>query len=161
MAEINTPAPKTSGRKIRATKLSTKIDMTPMVDLGFLLITFFMLTTTLQKPKVMPLGMPEPSIHKFQIKDSKGLTIILDKDRQIKYFNGVEGEIKTSNFKDIRSVLLENRSKIGQGFFVIIKANDGASYGSLVDILDELAITSCESYAIAAISEKDRGRLAP
>jgi biopolymer transport protein ExbD len=148
MAEINTSAPKANGRRIRSARISTKIDMTPMVDLGFLLITFFMLTTTLQKPKVMPLGMPEPSIKTMPVKDSNALTVILEKDRKIKYFNGLKGQEKLSNFKDIRSVLLENRARIGEGFFVIIKANQGATYGSLVDILDELAITSCPSYAI-------------
>ena len=59
MAEISQEGGGKKGGKVRSKKMSTKIDMTPMVDLGFLLITFFMLTTTLQKPKTMQLNMPE------------------------------------------------------------------------------------------------------
>ena len=47
------------GDKVRAKKMSTKIDMTPMVDLAFLLLTFFLLTTTFNKPKTMEVNMPD------------------------------------------------------------------------------------------------------
>ena len=59
MAEISQSSGSSSRVRIRSKKLSTHIDMTPMVDLAFLLLTFFILTTTLNKLKVMEIGMPE------------------------------------------------------------------------------------------------------
>ncbi|HEY0770818.1 MAG TPA: biopolymer transporter ExbD, partial [Sphingobacteriaceae bacterium] len=61
MAEISQNASDVSKGRIRATKRSTKIDMTPMVDLAFLLLTFFILTTTFNDPYVIPLPMPDNS----------------------------------------------------------------------------------------------------
>jgi len=70
----------------KSKKLSTRIDMTPMVDVAFLLITFFMLTTTLQKPKTMNLYLPEDVKNpeeQNKVKESQALTIILGKNHQV------------------------------------------------------------------------------
>ena len=72
------------GGKVRSKKMSTRIDFTPMVDLGFLLITFFMLTTTLAKPQILALVMPEKDIKKEDIepvKESKVLTLLLSSQK--------------------------------------------------------------------------------
>ena len=58
MAEISQGSGKKDG-KVRSKKTSTRIDMTPMVDLAFLLLTFFVMTTTLNKPQTMEITMPE------------------------------------------------------------------------------------------------------
>ena len=70
------------GKKVRSKKISTRIDFTPMVDLGFLLITFFMLTTTLQKPQTMQIFLPEKAddIDQPKVKESKVLTLLLGKN---------------------------------------------------------------------------------
>jgi biopolymer transport protein ExbD len=77
------------GGKKRAKKQSTKIDMTPMVDLGFLLLTFFVLTSTFSKPKSMEISFPapvDPNIKQPEVKN--GLNIILTKDHKIFYYKG-------------------------------------------------------------------------
>ena len=77
------------GGKKRAKKQSTKIDMTPMVDLGFLLLTFFVLTSTFSKPKSMELSFPAPPEHPEDApKVKNGLSIILTKDHKIFYYKG-------------------------------------------------------------------------
>jgi Biopolymer transport protein ExbD/TolR. len=90
MAEIQTAdsgARKKGEGKVRAKKLSTRVDLTPMVDLAFLLITFFMLTTTLAKPQIMPVVMPEKKITEEDVvetKESQVLTLLLGgNDRSI------------------------------------------------------------------------------
>src|SRR6202041_3220392 len=74
-------------------KLSTRIDLTPMVDLGFLLITFFMYTTTLAKPKTMEINMPfkDPNVLEppNKVKSSTALTVLLSKDHRIFYYEGI------------------------------------------------------------------------
>src|SRR5580698_2668639 len=90
MAEVNTGGGGGGGKhqKKRAKKLSTRIDMTPMVDLGFLLLTFFMLTTTFSKPKVIGLTPPvKDSTHKTQV-DTTSLTIILSGNNKVYYYKG-------------------------------------------------------------------------
>src|ERR1700755_1207826 len=79
--------------KVRSKKSSTKIDMTPMVDLAFLLLTFFMLTTTFNKPQTMEITMPEkpkPEDKQPLVNDQKVLTLMLGKDNKIYWYIGVK-----------------------------------------------------------------------
>lgn len=92
MAEVNTGdggGGHGKHEKKRAKKASTKIDMTPMVDLAFLLLTFFVLTSTFNKPKTMEINYPDP--HVPVDKDQKvhnAITFIMTKDNGIYYYNG-------------------------------------------------------------------------
>lgn len=91
MAEVNTDDGGGGGKhaKKRAKKSSTKIDMTPMVDLAFLLLTFFVLTSTFSKPKTMEINFPaEPEDKKMETKVNNALTFIMTKDDGIYYYNG-------------------------------------------------------------------------
>ena len=76
------------GGKKRAKKQSTRIDMTPMVDLGFLLLTFFVLTSTFSKPKSMEISFPAPPTGEPPPEVKNGLNIILTKDHKIFYYKG-------------------------------------------------------------------------
>jgi biopolymer transport protein ExbD len=77
------------GGKKRAKKQSTRIDMTPMVDLAFLLLTFFVLTATFSKPKSMELTFPAPPPPDQKPDEvKKGITILLTKDDRIFYYEG-------------------------------------------------------------------------
>jgi len=85
----------------KAKKLSTHLDMTPMVDLGFLLITFFIFTTTMSSPTPMELYMPKDTDKdedQNKAKESGALTIMLSKDNHIYYYEGQLNE-NASNFK--------------------------------------------------------------
>src|SRR3954470_189789 len=79
--------------KVRAKKSSTHIDMTPMVDLAFLLLTFFMLTTTFSKPKTMEINMPDKKDLKpedsTKIKESQALTVLLSANNKIVWYAGL------------------------------------------------------------------------
>src|ERR1700733_5385889 len=96
MAELDTSGgggKKSPGVK-KSKKLSTRVDLTPMVDLGFLLITFFMYTTTLAKPKTMEINMPykDPNMKiedQTKVKESTALTVLLSRDHRIYYYKGI------------------------------------------------------------------------
>ncbi len=116
MAEINTEGGggKKKGKK-RAKKMSTRIDFTPMVDLGFLLITFFMLTTTLSKPNTMEINMPvkDKDADSTMVKESTAMTLILSENDRIFYYFGItDPKVEVTNFsKDgIRKILLEKNA---------------------------------------------------
>jgi biopolymer transport protein ExbD len=97
MAEIAQDSSKgKKGKKKGAKKVSTRIDLTPMVDLGFLLITFFMLTTTMIKPQTMEIAMPSKEKvaeeEQTQVKNSRAITVVLAKDNKVYYYIGTRDE---------------------------------------------------------------------
>lgn len=169
MAEIDTSGGggKHDG-KVRSKKQSTKVDLTPMVDLAFLLITFFMLTTSLNKPKAMDLSMPKKDKELQQdVKESQVLNVLLGKDDQVWYYETSEGkmtDMKNTTFSGtggIRDVILKKQKRVEKQFghtkdqydktIVLIKSAEGAKYKNMVDVLDEMDITGTKIYAIQDI----------
>ena len=153
------------GGKRRTKKMSTRVDMTPMVDLAFLLLTFFMLTTTFAKSNVMELTMPVKSNEPTNVTPSKAMTIILGKGHQVHYFFGLNApkdqtvpaaELKTTSFaaSGIRQVLLQ-RHQQQPGLLVLIKPSPDSKYQDMVDILDEMNITNQKKYALVKITQDD------
>lgn len=123
MADIDVAAGESGHKKgpgvKKAKKLSTRVDMTPMVDLGFLLITFFIFTTTMSTPNTMALTMPKDDVDEkdlTEIKQSGALTIMLGKDNQVYYYEGQLADngsnFKSSNFKDIRQVIIDKKKQV-------------------------------------------------
>lgn len=152
---------KKKGGKVRSKKTSTRIDMTPMVDLAFLLLTFFVLTSTLSKPKTMEITMPEkPKENDKQpeVNEKKVLTLVLGANDKIYWYIGItEPKAEVVNFsKDgVRKVLLQKKSEI-RDMIVLIKAMDEAKYKNMVDILDEMTISNIQRYAIVDITGDDK-----
>ena len=151
------------GGKKRAKKMSTKIDMTPMVDLAFLLLTFFMLTTTFNKPQTMEINMPvkDKTDNPTELKASKALTVILGKNDKVYYYQGLNNgvdpvELKTTDYSDqgIRKVLLDLGNRIPD-LTVLIKPVKTSRYKNIVDILDEMNITNTRRYALVEMNDAD------
>lgn len=151
MAELDTSSGGGKGGKVRSKKQSTRVDLTAMVDLAFLLITFFMLTTSLSKPMAMDIAKPDKDEqnpeNKLEVKQSQTMTILLVKNDKIMWYMGEPGKSQPTieGFSGIRKSLLENQKKVkeatGKDIMVIVKPTDGASYKNFVDIMDELNIT--------------------
>ncbi len=160
MAEINTGGGggKGKGGKVRSKKASTKIDMTPMVDLAFLLLTFFMLATTFNKPQVMEINMPEKPKKEDKIpevNEKKVLNLALGENDQIYYYVGItEPQIKTTDYSGIRNVLREMKSTI-PGLIVLIKPTDKSRYKNVVDMFDEMSIGAVPRYALVEITPEE------
>jgi biopolymer transport protein ExbD len=112
------------GRGVKkAKKLSTRVDMTPMVDLGFLLITFFVFTSTMNEPKSLNLNMPKDDVkedQKTEVKESSVLTILLGKGDKVYYYEGKllpdASNFKSSTFKDIRKVIIDKKAEVKSRF---------------------------------------------
>ena len=177
MAELNTG--EGGGKKkghIRSKKQNAGVDLTAMVDLAFLLITFFMLTTSLSKPQSMNLAMPDKEKvdvpQTLDVADDRTLTILLGEKNQVVWYYGlpdspIEGPTKTGYGKNgVRKVILDKEklvlSKYGdpkKGLIVLIKASKKSNYRNLVDILDEMAIVKVPTYAIVDITPEENAML--
>jgi biopolymer transport protein ExbD len=145
-------------------KLSTRVDMTPMVDLGFLLITFFIFTSTMSTPSSMDLFMPKDTDKKEEqnkAKESGALTILMGKDDHVFYYEGQlspdGSNFKTSSFdpeNGIRKVIInKKRTTPADDLVVVIKPNEEATYKNTVDMLDEMTINEVKRFAMVDISE--------
>jgi biopolymer transport protein ExbD len=103
----------------KAKKLSTRVDMTPLVDLGFLLITFFIFTTTMSTPTTMGLIMPKDEKDPkdlTEVKESAALTIMLGKNDQVFFYMGQlkpdGSNFESTNFKDVRKVIMDKKAEV-------------------------------------------------
>ncbi len=176
MAELDTSSggghKKGPGVK-KGKKLSTRVDLTPMVDLGFLLITFFIFTTTMSQPTALKLFLPDDKVtpeDQNKAKESGVLTILMGADNHIYYY---EGQLKPdgSNFlsasyngeNSIRDVILKKKADVRsrsrdaenpyKDFVVVIKPGVECNYKNVIDILDEMAINVVKKYALVDISD--------
>ena len=154
MADISTQAGTNTG-KVRSKKASTRVDMTPMVDLGFLLITFFILATTLSKSKAMALNAPDKFEQRTEpIKASNVMTVFLGKDNQATYIfgkaAGEDPELKTVSMGyDFRKAVVDNLTKVGgEKFVLVLKPTKESTYKNMVDVLDDMAVIKLKRYAL-------------
>jgi biopolymer transport protein ExbD len=129
-------------------KLSTRVDLTPMVDLGFLLITFFVFTTTMSKPTAMNMNEPKDDPNnQLKVKNSGAMTILLGKGDQVYYYYGelveatVSEQFKSSNYKEMRDLITAKKKATPIGdLMYIIKADKESKFRNAIDILDEMTI---------------------
>jgi len=165
MAEIQEKGGK--GGKGKPKKQSTRIDMTPMVDLGFLLLTFFILTTTFAKPQTMEINMPVKTKNpedQNELKASNALTLLLGANDKIYWYAGLPDaptapgvQITDYSANGLRKILLDRKSN--PDLVVLIKPMDTdketGRYKNMVDVLDEMNITDTRKYAIVDVDPRD------
>lgn len=172
MAEIivssNTKGRQSVGRHL-------KIDMTPLVDLAFLLITFFIFTTSLTDRKGMKLVMPKdgPSM---PLGESNALTLLLGDNNKVYAYAGdwktaqKNGAVKETSYSETtgigavirdRQQQLRSEMKDPAGLMVLIKASDASTYKNTVDALDEMLINGVTKYATVDMSPEERAILFP
>ena len=152
MAEINTS---TKNKDKKYLHKHIRIDLTPMVDLGFLLITFFILTTTMQANTSMRLIMPKDSTDSTEVPRSKTLTFILERHDSIGYYDGLAKEIKHAGFGEMRKMIQQKQISLTNNhinkneLILIIKPTKESSYKNFIDALDEIHINDCKHYFVA------------
>ncbi|PST84825.1 biopolymer transporter ExbD [Pedobacter yulinensis] len=135
-------------------KTAPSTDLTAMVDLAFLLITFFMLTTSLSRFQAMDVARPVPSDRPAHYPASRTLTLVLGKNDRVLWYMGEPGttNMKLAPLPAVRKVLLARKTELlkqQKDLIVIIKPAAASRYSNLVDILDELNITRVKTYTLA------------
>ena len=124
-------------------KLSTRVDLTPMVDLGFLLLTFFVFTTTMSQSTAMNMNEPKDDPNQqLKVKTSGAMTILLGKGNQVYYYYGqlmpetISQDFKSTSFKGIRALILEKKKSTPiDDLMYIIKSDDKSTFKNAIDIL--------------------------
>jgi len=151
----------------RMKKRSLRTDMTPMVDLGFLLITFFVFTAEMSKPAIVNLYMPKDGI-KTPLGNSDALTVLLDDNNRIYYYHGNWKDALATNqvFKTNLSLTdglgmvvrekqqwldVNNKKERRKGLMLLIKAGKKAAYHNIIDALDEVLINKVTKYTILPV----------
>ncbi len=147
--------------KVRSKKQSTRIDMTPMVDLAFLLLTFFILTTKLLQPYIVKLNVPEedPTAKPPEVKNERVLTLLLGDENKIYWFMA-DNKPQLTDFSPngLRKVLFENNAKI-KNMVILIKPSKESVYQNVIDILDEMTITEMKHYYLVDFTDEDDKQL--
>jgi biopolymer transport protein ExbD len=177
MADIDITAGKSRNKKslYKLKKRSTKIDLTPMVDLGFLLITFFMVTTAWTKPHTTNLILPADGTP-TSIGDSVVLTILAGKENKIFYYNGTldrslqSGSFGITNYavqNGIGEIIRKKQSlmdKIHKGgrkdLMVILKPSQDACYENIITLINEMLINQVGRYALVDMDEEEKKLIA-
>jgi biopolymer transport protein ExbD len=163
MAEILSA--KSGGKR----QLPPRVDLTPMVDLGFLLITFFMYTTTLARPTVMELQMPFPTkANVSAIPEESTLVLIPAAGHRFAWYRGnskAEEELHWTNAKGLRELLLSEKKRAAalpseysaqaHRLHLMIHPDTGSNYDDLVRALDEVQIGDVPHYYIGTISTEE------
>ncbi len=157
MGAVDTPQRGGGGRhkKKHKTKkrLGVRIDMTPMVDVAFLLLTFFILTTTFSKPQAMEINLPPDNKVKVETAESNLLTIRVNEKGDIFKNYGIDQPEKIS-MKDLHSFLGE-QIKEKPKLTILLKVDRKAQYHMTVDILDELQIAKINRFSLQPLAEED------
>lgn len=172
MAEMETGNSKKSRTGKRMHKKSTRVDLTPMVDLGFLLITFFVFTTTMAKPRVMGIVSPKDAAEPGDnICESCALTVIPAADNKIYYYEGMlqNNTVMPQTGFDaagLRTLLMDKKRRVKEArgnedqLSLIIRPADESTYRNFVDVLDEVHITGVKRYYIDDITPAERQLIA-
>lgn len=163
MAEINMATNSGGAGVSRSKKHATRVDLTPMVDLGFLLITFFIFTTSMSEPKATNLNMPADGPYTKSAKSGSLTAILLEKNKVFYYHGSLEEAMKNNawaitNFdiaNGIGQVIRQKQAALDQDkangrkdLVFMIKPLEEAAYGNVVDALDEVQINAVGRYAI-------------
>lgn len=172
MAAIENDQVRKPSKQQRLVKKNTRVDLTPMVDLGFLLITFFVFTTQLSVPRAMHLNMPnDKNGPGDNICSSCVLTVLLDADNIIRYYEGMPESnpaIQTTSFapEGIRKILLQKKNEVMRtkgsagDFVLIIKSSPASTFQNFVDIVDEVTINDVKHYYLDEMTPTDLSMLA-
>ncbi len=148
-----------------------RIDFTPMVDLGFILITFFIYTTTIAKPGSLEINMPakEASGEINVYADTSTITLIPAGNHKVAFYKGAFNELEPLNNKpvnEVRDMLTAMKKQLADlpltlplqahKLHVIIKPNDNCKYEDVVQLLDVMNLVGVPYYALVDITKEEK-----
>jgi biopolymer transport protein ExbD len=146
------PQAKGVGLRRPAKRVAIRIDMTPFVDIAFLLLIFFMVTTVFRAPQAMEVNLP-PTDAKVEVPESNVLTIYIDQDENF-YYRMATGDLTSTSMKDLEELFL-SESKLNPELIILVKLHRDARYETMVDVMDELEISGMSRFSLVPMTEED------
>ena len=148
------------GKKKKKKRAGVRIDMTPMVDVAMLLLTFFMLTTVFNKPQTMELNLPPDDKVQVEVAASTLLTVRIAPNMAIYWSMGNEPTaLKKIEFKELRPLLVERLRSIPK-LITLVQIDRDAKYNDMVDIMDELNLANITKFSFAPMKDADKKLIA-
>lgn len=134
-----------SGRRVKKgstikkpKRLGFVLDMTPLVDIAFLLLTFFMFATTMAQPQMMEMRIPPDIITDVRVEADKMLTVYVDEEEELFYRVGTDTTFQPIALSELRNFSVARNAQMGNDLILSLKLHPEADYGSMVTVLDEL-----------------------
>jgi biopolymer transport protein ExbD len=154
------PEPRSHGKKKRkkGRRLGIRIDMTPLVDVAFLLLTFFMLTTSMTRPQTMEINLPPDQEVKVEIAESNLLTLLIDETGKIYWSIGIKApqRLEQANLRKFLREQIAGNPKL----VTLVKVDRKGKYKMMVDIMDELNLANITRFSLAPMLDKDKALIA-
>jgi len=153
MAGVDIGGGESKNKKQGKKRINIRIDMTPMVDVAFLLLTFFMLTTVFRKPQTMEINLPPKDVE-VKIAESNLMTLRVDENMNIYWNMGIEIP-KRIKFEDLRKFLREKAAE-NPKLVVLVKIDRKSKYHAMIDIIDELNLANLTRFSLSPMTEIDK-----
>ena len=158
-AEVAESKSHAKGKK-KKKRAGVHIDMTPMVDVAMLLLTFFMLTTVFNKPQTMELNLPTDDNVQVEVAASTLLTVRVAPNMAIYWSMGNEPTVlKKITFKELRPLLVE-RLRGNPKLITLVQIDRDSKYNDMVDIMDELNLANITKFSFAPMKDADKKLIA-
>ena len=157
MAGGDVAEPKAKGRgkkRKKGRRLGIRIDMTPLVDVAFLLLTFFMFTTSMSRPQTMEINLPPDKEVKVEVAESNLMTVRVSDKGDIFWSMGIESP-KRIAYNDLRPFLRE-RAASNPKLIVVLKIDRAGKYNTMVNLIDELNLAQITRFSLAPMLDKDK-----
>jgi biopolymer transport protein ExbD len=157
--DVAAPRESKKGKKRKkGRRLGIRIDMTPLVDVAFLLLTFFMFTTSMSRPQTMEINLPPDSNVKVEIAESNLLTLRINQKGEIFWNVGIESPKKLDP-TTLRTFLKE-KSQGNPKLTTLVKVDREGRYSMLVNMIDELNLAQIQRFSIAPLLDADKALMA-
>jgi len=140
-------------------RVSVRIDMTPMVDVAFLLLTFFMLTTVMRKQQTMEINLPPDNKVKIDIAESNLMTIFVDENDKIYYNQGSDKTVTKIEYSGLQT-FFKSHAQQNTKLVILLKFDRKSKYHMMVDVIDQLNISELNRFSIAPLTDTDKQLLA-
>ncbi len=157
--DVAAPREKKGGKKRKkGRRLGIRIDMTPLVDVAFLLLTFFMFTTSMSRPQTMEINLPPDKEVKVEIAESNLLTLRINERGEMFWNTGIESPKRLTS-AEMQKFLTE-KSQANPKLTVLVKVDRGGKYAMMVNTIDELNSAGIQRFSIAPLLDADKALMA-